>query len=96
MKRLIEYNFLDEESFIANPKLANAIGQIIGQYDWALGSKKFLAYEYFIGNARSVGSSGQNKFMQDVLQFNALGKFGMCVCVDELSNGMKNGHHSHV
>lgn len=74
-KRLIEYNFLDEQAFIANPKLANAVGQVIGQYDWALGSKKFLSYEYFIGNARSIGSSAQNQFMQDVLEFNALGMF---------------------
>ena len=52
----------------------NAVGSITGQYDWALASKKFLAYEYFIGNARSIGSSSQNDFMNDVFQFKALGK----------------------
>lgn len=52
----------------------NAVGSITGQYDWALASKKFLAYEYFIGNARSIGSSSQNDFMDDVIQFKALGK----------------------
>ena len=56
-------------------RTGNAVGSITGQYDWALASKKFLAYEYFIGNARSIGSSSQNDFMNDVFQFKALGKF---------------------
>ena len=47
----------------------------LGQYDWALASKKFLAYEYFIANARGIGSSSQNKFMDDVIQFKAMGNF---------------------
>lgn len=74
MKKLIEYDFLTEEEFLSNPMLGISVGQITGQYDWALASKKFLAYEYFIGNARSIGSSSQNKFMEDVFQFKALGK----------------------
>jgi len=83
MKKLIEYEFITEEEFLSNPMLANAVGQITGQFDWALCSKKFLAFEYFISNSRSIGSDSQNKFMEDVLNFDALG----CICITELTHG---------
>ncbi|RWS29186.1 Peroxisomal acyl-coenzyme A oxidase 3-like protein [Leptotrombidium deliense] len=83
MKRLIEYSFVNEESFIRNPNLAPALGQCTGQFDWSLCVKKFLSYEYFIGNARSGGSSKQNKFMDDVKHFKALG----CISLTEMAHG---------
>ncbi|XP_074600779.1 peroxisomal acyl-coenzyme A oxidase 3-like [Brevipalpus obovatus] len=83
MKRLIEYNFITEEEFIRNPMLAPVAGQTVGQYSWSLCAKKFLSYEYFIGNARSGGSERQNKFMSDVKSFKALG----AISITELAHG---------
>lgn len=83
MKRMIEYNFITEESFMRNPQLGPAMGQCMGQYDWSMCVKKFLSYEYFIGNARSGGSSKQNQFMEDIKQFKALG----CIAITELAHG---------
>ena len=36
MRRLIEYDFLNEDDFIMNPNLAPAVSQCIGQVDWSL------------------------------------------------------------
>ncbi|XP_053212724.1 peroxisomal acyl-coenzyme A oxidase 3-like [Panonychus citri] len=83
MKRLIEYDFLTEEEFIRNPMLAPIAGQTIGQYSLSLCVKKFLAYEYFIGNARTAGSKRQNKFMADVKAFKALG----AISLTEMAHG---------
>lgn len=83
MKRLIEYDFITEEEFIQNPLLAPIAGQTIGQYSLSLCVKKFLAYEYFIGNARTAGSQRQNKFMADVKAFKALG----AISLTEMAHG---------
>lgn len=83
MKRLIEYDFITEEEFITNPILGSVAGQAIGAYSWSLCAKKFLSYEYFIGNARSGGSKRQNKFMSDVKAFKALG----AISITELAHG---------
>ena len=83
MKKLIEYNLLTEEEFISNPMLATVAGQAVAQYSQALGGKKFLSYEYFIGNARFSGSQVQNKFMEQVKAFKALG----ALSITELAHG---------
>lgn len=83
MKKLIEYNFLTEDQFLRNPALGPACGVATGLYDWSLCAKKFLSYEYFIGNFRSGGSKKQNEFMEDVKKFNALG----CIAITELAHG---------
>lgn len=83
MKKIIEYNFLTEDQFIRNPSLGPAIGVATGMYDWSLTTKKFLSYEYFIGNFRTAGSKKQNDFMEDVKKFNALG----AIAITELSHG---------
>lgn len=83
MKRLLEYNFITEEEFISNPMLAPVAGQTVGQYSWSLCAKKFLSYEYFIGNARSGGSERQNKFMSDIKEFKALG----AISITEMAHG---------
>ena len=83
MKRLIEYNLITEEEFIRNPMLITCAGQAIAQYSQALGAKRFLSYEYFIGNTRSLGSQSQNQFMADVKAFKALG----ALSITELGHG---------
>ena len=83
MKKIIEYNFLTEEQFIRNPNLGAAAAIATGLYDWSLAAKKFLSYEYFIGNFRTGGSKKQNDFTEDVKKFNALG----CIAITEMSHG---------
>lgn len=83
LKKMVELNFLTETEFLKNPMLGPAIGMATGQYDWSLAVKKFLSYEYFIGNFRSGGSKAQNMFMDDVKHFKALG----CIAITELGHG---------
>lgn len=83
MKKIIEYNFLTEDQFLRNPNLGPAVGVATGLFDWSLCAKKFLSYEYFIGNFRSGGSAKQNEFMEDVKKFKALG----CIAITELAHG---------
>jgi len=63
--------------------MAPAVGLATGLYDWSLCVKKFLSYEYFIGNFRSGGSKKQNEFMDKIKQFKALGS----IAITELSHG---------
>jgi len=83
MKRLLEYQFLSEEEFMANPILAPTMQTCIGSYDWSLASKKFLSYEYFIASTRGAGSKNQLKFLNDIKSFRALGAFSLT----ELAHG---------
>ena len=83
MKRLHEYEFLSEEDFMSDPFLAPTVQYVIGSYDWALASKRFLSYEYFIATMRGSGSKGHLKLIDDIQSFRALGAFSMT----ELSHG---------
>lgn len=83
MRRLIEYDFLNEEDFIMNPNLAPAVSQCIGQIDWSLAMKKFMSHEYFIASTRGAGSQQQMDFLNEIKNFNALG----CFSLTELGHG---------
>lgn len=83
MRKLIEYDFLNEEDFISNPNLAPAVSQCIGQIDWSLAMKKFMSHEYFIASTRSAGSEEQVEFLNQIKNFDALG----CFSLTELGHG---------
>lgn len=83
MRRLIEYDFLNEEDFIMNPNLAPAVSQCIGQIDWSLAMKKFMSHEYFIASTRGAGSQQQIEFLNQIKNFEALG----CFSLTELGHG---------
>lgn len=83
MRRLIEYDFLNEEDFIMNPNLAPAVSQCIGQLDWSLAMKKFMSHEYFIASTRGAGSEQQIEFLNQIKNFAALG----CFSLTELGHG---------
>ena len=83
MRKLIEYDFLNEEDFIMNPNLAPAVSQCIGQLDWSLAMKKFMSHEYFIASTRGAGSDKQIEFLDQIKNFDALG----CFSLTELGHG---------
>lgn len=83
MRRLIEYDFVNEEEFIENPNLAPAVSQCIGQLDWSLAMKKFMSHEYFIASTRGAGSTEQIEFLNQIKNFDALG----CFSLTELGHG---------
>jgi len=83
IRKLIEYDFLNEEDFIMNPNLAPAVSQCIGQIDWSLAMKKFMSHEYFIASTRGAGSKQQIEFLEQIKEFNALG----CFSLTELGHG---------
>lgn len=83
MKKLIEYDFVNEEDFIMNPMLAPAVSQCIGQLDWSLAMKKFMSHEYFIASTRGAGSERQIEFLDQIKNFDALG----CFSLTELGHG---------
>lgn len=83
IRRLIEYDFLDEEGFIMNPNLAPAVSQCIGQIDWSLAMKKFMSHEYFIASTRGTGSEQQIEFLNQIKNFDATG----CFSLTELGHG---------
>lgn len=83
IRRLIEFDFLNEEDFIMNPNLAPAVSQCIGQIDWSLAMKKFMSHEYFIASTRGAGSQQQIEFLNQIKNFDALG----CFSLTELGHG---------
>lgn len=83
IRRLIEFDFLNEEDFILNPNLAPAVSQCIGQLDWSLAMKKFMSHEYFIASTRGAGSQQQIEFLNQIKNFDALG----CFSLTELGHG---------
>lgn len=83
MRKLIEFDFLNEDEFILNPNLAPAVSQCIGQIDWSLAMKKFMSHEYFIASTRGAGSKSQIEFLNQIKNFDALG----CFSLTELGHG---------
>uniref|UniRef100_A0A6G1SML4 Acyl-coenzyme A oxidase n=1 Tax=Aceria tosichella TaxID=561515 RepID=A0A6G1SML4_9ACAR len=83
IRRLIEFDFLNEDDFIMNPNLAPAVSQCIGQIDWSMGMKKFMSHEYFIASTRGAGSSSQIESLNMIKNFDALG----CFSLTELGHG---------
>lgn len=83
IRRLIEFDFLNEEDFIMNPNMAPAVSQCIGQIDWSLAMKKFMSHEYFIASTRGAGSEKQIEFLNQIKNFGALG----CFSLTELGHG---------
>lgn len=83
MRKLIEFDFLNEDDFIMNPNLAPAVSQCIGQIDWSLAMKKFMSHEYFIASTRGAGSGQQIEFLNQIKNFDALG----CFSLTELGHG---------
>lgn len=83
IRRLIEFDFLNEEDFIMSPNLAPAVSQCIGQIDWSLAMKKFMSHEYFIASTRGAGSEQQIEFLNQIKNFGALG----CFSLTELGHG---------
>ncbi|RWS29699.1 Peroxisomal acyl-coenzyme A oxidase 3-like protein [Leptotrombidium deliense] len=83
LKRLMEYDFLPDDEFLENPLLLLILYTAIGQYDWSLAIKKFLAYEFFTLSLRATGSTRHMSVMDELMDFNALG----CIALTEMAHG---------
>lgn len=83
MRKLIEYDFLNEEDFILNPNLAPAVSQCFS-FDWSLIMKKFMSYEYFFASLRTQSKNQEQlEFLNQIKNFDALG----CFSLTELGHG---------
>lgn len=83
LKKLAEFNFVDEADYINNPYLVPAFVQSIGQYDWSLCLKRELSTEYFILSAKTGANSEDEGLIDDLKATRALG----AIVITELSHG---------
>ena len=83
LKKLAEYNFVDQSDYIDNPYLVPSFIQSIGQYDWSLCLKRELSTEYFILNAKTGTTDEDKKLVNDLKATRALG----AIVITELAHG---------
>lgn len=83
LRKLAEYNFVDQQDYIDNPYLVPSFIQSIGQYDWSLCLKRELSTEYFILNAKTGTTDEDKKLAGDLKAAHALG----AIVITELAHG---------
>ena len=83
LRKLAEFNFVDEDDYVMNPYLVPAFVASIGQYDWSLCLKRELSTEYFILSAKTGGNQSQEMLIDDIKQARSLG----AIIITEMAHG---------
>ena len=83
LKKLNEYNFVDENLILLNPYLAPTYMQTIGGFSWSLMVKRVLSTEYFLMNLVTSASNYELSVRDAIATFKALG----CISITELAHG---------
>lgn len=83
LKRLNEYNFVDENLILLNPYLVPAYMQTIGGFSWSLMVKRVLSTEYFLMNLVTSASTYELNVRDAIATFKALG----CISITEMAHG---------